>query len=203
MRPNPLHDAVQFLTQPAWYTAVFWLLLVASVVIAVLAWQRDPAQRTARSLGSWGLRVLMGAMWWQQTLWKIPPDFDGLRFWIGQEAEHAAIVLQGDLVGSIVLPNLAVFGPLIYLVELAIGVSLLLGLFSRAGALLGLLMGLNLWLGLYSAPNEWPWTYMFLVMIQAWFAIDPPGRVLGADVLLRGRGAVGGMRPAAPLSWVA
>ena len=85
----------------------------------------------------------------------------------------------------IVLPNLSVFGPLVYLVELAIGVSLLLGLFSRAGALLGLLMGLNLWLGLYSAQGEWPWTYMFLVMIQAMFVIDPPGRVLGADALLR------------------
>ena len=75
--------------------------------------------------------------------------------------------LQGVLVRDIVLPYLAVFGPLVYLVELTIAVSLLLGLFSRAGALLGLLMGLNLWLGLYSAPNEWPWTYMFLVMIQA------------------------------------
>jgi uncharacterized membrane protein YphA (DoxX/SURF4 family) len=185
MRPDPLHDAVQFLTQPAWFTVVFWLLLAASVVIAVAAWRRDPAQRVPRSFGIWVLRVLMGAMWWQQTLWKIPPDFAGLRYWIGQEVDHAAIPLQGDLVGSIVLPNLWLFGPLIYLVELAIGVSLLLGLFSRAGAVLGLLMGLNLWLGLYSAPNEWPWTYMFLLMIQAWFAIDPPGRVLGADVLLR------------------
>ena len=129
----------------------------------------------------------MGAMWWQQTLWKIPPNFDGLKFWMQQEADHAAIALQGALVRDIVLPNLAVFGPLVYLVELAIAVSLLLGLFSRAGALLGLLMGLNLWLGLYSADNEWPWTYMFLVMIQAWFVIDPPGRVLGADALLRHR----------------
>jgi uncharacterized membrane protein YphA (DoxX/SURF4 family) len=188
MRPNPLHDAVEFLTRPAWFTAVFWLLLLASVVIAVLAWRRHPAQRMPRNLGIWVLRVLMGTMWWQQTLWKIPPNYDGLHYWIGQEAEHAAIALQGQLVGSIVLPNLAVFGPLVYLVELTIGVSLLLGLFSRVGALLGLLMGLNLWLGLYSAPGEWPWTYMFLVMIQALFVIDPPGRALGADVLLRHRG---------------
>jgi uncharacterized membrane protein YphA (DoxX/SURF4 family) len=102
-------------------------------------------------------------------------------------------------VRDIVLPNLAVFGPLVYLVELAIAVSLLLGLLSRAGALLGLLMGLNLWLGLYSADNEWPWTYMFLVMIQAWFVIDPPGRVLGADALPRHRGVAGS---SAVLSWV-
>jgi uncharacterized membrane protein YphA (DoxX/SURF4 family) len=138
-------------------------------------------------------------MWWQQTLWKIPPNFDGLKFWMQQEADHAAIILQGALVRDLVLPNLAVFGPLVYLVELAIGVSLLLGLFSRAGALLGLLMGLNLWLGLYSADNEWPWTYMFLTMIQALFVIDPPGRVLGADALLRHRHA---LRPSGSLSWV-
>jgi uncharacterized membrane protein YphA (DoxX/SURF4 family) len=187
MRPNPLYDATQFLTRPDWFTLAFWLLLLASATFAAIAWRSDPAQRTPRSLGIWGLRVLMGAMWWQQTLWKIPPNFDGLRYWMQQEAEHASIALQGALVRDVVLPNLVVFGPLVYLVELAIAVSLLLGLFSRAGALLGLLMGLNLWLGLYSAPNEWPWTYMFLVMIQVWFAIDPPGRALGADALLRRR----------------
>ena len=202
MRPNPLHDAVQFLTQPAWFTPVFWLLLLASIVIAALAWRRDPAQRTARTVGIWGLRVLMGAMWWQQTLWKIPPNFDGLRYWMGQEAEHASIALQGTLVRDVVLPNLGLFGPLVYLVELAIAVSLLLGLLSRAGALLGLLMGLNLWLGLYSAPGEWPWTYMFLVMIQAWFVIDPPGRMLGVDALLHRRAATDA-RSAGVLSWAA
>ncbi len=187
MRPNPLHDAIQFLTRTGWFTPVFWLLLLASIVVAILVWRGQPEQRTARNLGIWGLRVLMGSMWWQQTLWKIPPNFAGLQYWIQQEADHAAIALQGALVHDVVLPHLAVFGPLIYLVELLIGVSLLLGLFSRVGATLGLLMGLNLWLGLYSAEGEWPWTYMFLVMIQAWFVIEPPGRVLGTDVLLTQR----------------
>ena len=199
MRPNPLHDAAQFLTRPGWFTPVLWLLLLAGITIAGLVWRRDPAQRTPRNLGLLALRMLMGTMWWQQTLWKIPPNFDGLKFWMQQEADHAAIALQGTLVRDIVLPNLVVFGPLVYLVEVTIGVSLLLGLFSRAGALLGLLMGLNLWLGLYSADGEWPWTYMFLVVIQAWFVIDPPGRVLGADALLRRTSMV---RSSAILSWV-
>lgn len=187
MRPNPLNDAFQFLAQPAWFTVVFWLLLLAGIAIAIVAWRREPAQRTTRNLAVWGLRVLMGTMWWQQTLWKIPPNFSGLKYWMEQEADHAAIVLQGELVRDIVLPNLTLFGPLVYLAELVIGVTLLLGLVSRAGALLGLLMGLNLWLGLYSAQGEWPWTYMFLVIIQAIFVIDPPGRSLGADALLRAR----------------
>jgi uncharacterized membrane protein YphA (DoxX/SURF4 family) len=183
MRPNPFADAIHFLTQPGWFTPAFWLLLLGSIGIAVAVWSRDPTQRAPRNLGIWMLRLLTGAMWWQQTLWKIPPNFDGLKYWIEQEAAHAAIPLQGALVANIVLPNLWLFGPLVYAVELVIGVSLLLGLASRAGAVLGLLMGLNLWLGLYSAPGEWPWTYMFLIIIQAWFAIDPPGRCLGADVL--------------------
>jgi uncharacterized membrane protein YphA (DoxX/SURF4 family) len=199
MRPNPLNDAFQFLTQPAWFTVAFWLLLLACIAIAIVAWRRHPAQRTTRHLAMCGLRVLMGTMWWQQTLWKIPPNFGGLKYWMEQEADHAAIALQGELVRDIVLQNLVVFGPLVYLVELIIGVTLLLGLCSRAGALLGLLMGLNLWLGLYSAQGEWPWTYMFLVVIQAIFVIDPPGRALGADSLLRERGV---LRGSSHLSWV-
>ena len=125
MRPNPLYDAVQFLTKPGWFTPVFWLLLLASVVVAILVWRQQPEQRTVRYLGVWGLRVLMGSMWWQQTLWKIPPNFGGLQYWMQQEADHAAIALQGALVRDVVLPNLGVFGPLVYLVELLIGVSLL------------------------------------------------------------------------------
>jgi uncharacterized membrane protein YphA (DoxX/SURF4 family) len=189
MQPNPLHDAIQFLTRPGWFTPAFWLLLIASIVLAVLAARADPAQRTLRAAGLWLLRVLVGCMWWQQSLWKIPPNFDGLRYWMAQEAAHAAIALQGAFVSEIVLPQLSVFGPLVYLIEVAIGVSLVLGLLSRLGALLGVAMALNLWLGLYSAPGEWPWTYMFLVIIMTGFLIDPPGRVLGADTLLRRRAA--------------
>ena len=184
MRPTPWNDFAVFMTKAAWFTWVFWALLVASAIIALIAWQRHPEQRRAGFVASWLLRVLVGGMWWQQTLWKIPPNFDGLKYWMEQEAAHAAIPLQGTLVATVVLPNLWLFGPLVYAVELVIGVSLMLGLASRAGAFLGLLMGLNLWFGLYSAPGEWPWTYMFLIIIQAWFAIDPPGRCLGADALM-------------------
>jgi uncharacterized membrane protein YphA (DoxX/SURF4 family) len=119
-----------------------------------------------------------------------------------QEVAHACTVVLSVFVGDLVLPNLNLFGPLVYLAEASIGISLLLGFMSRLGALLGVLMGINLWLGLYSAPGEWPWTYMFLIIIQLLFFIDPPGRVLGADALIR-RHESGAIRRSALLCWVA
>jgi uncharacterized membrane protein YphA (DoxX/SURF4 family) len=185
VRPNPLHDVLTFLSATTWTTPVFWLLAAATIIVAVAAWRADPTQRSPRHLGIWLIRFVVGVMWWQQSLWKIPPGHDGLRFWMQQMAEHASIELQGRLVQDLVLPNIQIFGPLVYGIEVVIGVSLMLGLLTRIGAFLGLLMALNLWLGLYSAPNEWPWTYAFIVILQFWFLIDPPGRSFGIDVLLR------------------
>lgn len=184
MRPNPLHDILQFLTKPGWPTVVFWLLLLGSFGLALFVWRRTPARRTPRDVAIWLLRLIVGTMWWQQSLWKIPPNYGGLIYWMKQEVAHASTALQSAFVGDLVLPHIAIFGPLVYAVEVAIGVSLMLGLLTRIGALLGALMAVNLWLGLYSAPGEWPWTYAFLLIIQLLFAIDPPGRSLGADALI-------------------
>ncbi len=185
MRPNPLTDVIAFMTKSGALTEIYWALLAGSIVIALAAWDRNAGQPHWRQLGIWLARVLIGTMWWQQSLWKVPPNYAGLLYWMKQEVDHAAIALQSKLVGSIVIPQIDIFGPLVYAIEVSIGVSLIIGLLSRWGALLGLLMGLNLWLGLYSAPGEWPWTYFFLIVIQFLFVIDPPGRCLGVDALLR------------------
>jgi uncharacterized membrane protein YphA (DoxX/SURF4 family) len=173
-------------TEKFWFTVIFWLLLLGSIAAALQVWRTDPAQRSARHIGIGLLRFMVGCMWWQQSLWKIPPHYDwGLIHWMQEMVEHASTELQSVLVRDLVLPNIAVFGPLVYAIEVAIGASLILGLFTRLGAALGALMAINLWLGLYNAPGEWPWTYMFLVVIQLLFLIYPPGRSLGVDVLLQ------------------
>jgi len=186
MRQNPLGDALAFLvaTDKLWFTVVFWLLLLGSAAIAALAWRADPAQRSVQHVGYGLLRVIIGIMWWQQSLWKIPPHYDwGLIHWMEEMVQHASTQLQSVLVRDLVLPNIAVFGPLVYAIEVAIAVSLILGVVTRLGAALGALMAINLWLGLYNAPGEWPWTYMFLVVLLLIFLINPPGRSLGVDAL--------------------
>jgi len=192
--PNPFSDVAVFLTTPSWTTYVFWLLLLASVVIAAAAWTRIPEQRAGRHLAAWIFRFLIGAMWWQQSLWKLPPYYTdhpeapfgdtGLAYWMGQLGKHAAVPLQADFVNNIVLPHFYWFAPVVYVLEVLTGVSLVLGAFVRLWAVIGALQILNLWLGLYSAPGEWPWTYFFLLLLMLMFALHHYGRSLGVDALI-------------------
>jgi uncharacterized membrane protein YphA (DoxX/SURF4 family) len=199
MNPNPVSDVIQFLTQPAWTTAVYWLLIVASIVIAIYAWRTIPAQRTGTILFDWIARFFIGSMWWQQTLWKLPPYYTdhpdkpfgatGLAYWMGLMGKHAAIPLQADLVNHVVLPHFYVFAPIVYSLEVLTAVSLILGLFVRLWGLIGAAQIANLWLGLYSAPGEWPWTYFFLLVVMLIFAVHRYGRALGLDAIIASRTA--------------
>jgi uncharacterized membrane protein YphA (DoxX/SURF4 family) len=194
VRTNPFLDTWHFLTQPAWTTALFWILLLASISIAVFNWRRDRRQHAIHHLWNWAFRLIIGAMWWQQSLWKLPPTYTdqpdgsgGLRYWVGEMAHYAAFGVQRHFVEKTVLPHFYFFAPQVYSAEVLIALSLMLGIFSRIGGLLGALMAANLWLGLYRAPSEWPWTYFFLMSIQITFLLYGPGFSLGLDALRSGR----------------
>ena len=194
MKPNPFSDVLAFVTEPGFATAVFWLLVLASVLIAAYVWRHLPEQRKVPNLVQWSFRLVIGAFWWQQSLWKLPPFYTdhpeaafgetGLAYWMGLMGKHAAIPLQADFVNNIVLPHFYLFAPIVYAAEVLTGASLMLGAFVRLFAVIGALQILNLWLGLYSAPGEWPWTYFFLFLLQLMFAVHCYGRSLGIDAIL-------------------
>ena len=85
--------------------------------------------------------AIIGAMWWQQSLWKLPPYYTdhpeqpfgdtGLAYWMKLLGQHAAIPLQADLVNNVVLPHFYWFAPVVYGLEVLTGVSLMLGVFVR------------------------------------------------------------------------
>jgi uncharacterized membrane protein YphA (DoxX/SURF4 family) len=197
MNRTPITDVLGFLIEPHWTTLVFWLLIVGSIAIALRVAVENPSQRSGKRVGDFVARFFLGACWWQQSLWKLPPWYTddptapfgttGLPFWMKQMAEYAPFEIQADIVKNVVLEHFYLFAPIVYLTELFIGVSLILGFAARLGSLVGLLMALNLWAGLYVAPHEWPWTYFFLVLIQFVFTLHSPGRSLGFDVLLLSR----------------
>src|SRR5260370_19731584 len=122
-------------------------------------------------------------MWWEQTLWKLPPYYTdhpeqpfgetGLAYWMMLMGKHAAIPLQADFVNHLVLPHFYWFAPAVYALEVLTGVSLMLGALVRLFAIIGALQILNLWLGLFSAPRGWPWTYFFPPLRPLIFAFHP------------------------------
>lgn len=195
MRTNPFSDVLDFLTEGEWTSYVFALLLLASVAIAAVNLWREASQRSVLHLWNWLARLFIGGLWWQQSLWKLPPTYTdnpdgsgGLRYWMGEMVKWASTGLQRHFVKEVVLPHFYFFAPQVYFSEVLIAVTLILGLFSRLGAFLGVLMAVNLWLGLYRSPGEWPWTYFFLIIVQTMLLVQRPGRSLGLDaVLLRSK----------------
>jgi len=197
MPPNPFTDVWHFLTattndylhQGSWrylILALFWALLLVSIFMAVRNWQEDPTQRTGRHLGIWLARVLIGCLWFQGMLWKLPlPVSDGLQYWTEQESTSAAFEFHRTFLKDAVLPHMTIFGPIVFLAELVFAGSMLLGLAVRLVGVLAFIYVLQLWLGLYANPSEWPWTYMCLALLMFLFALDGAGRSLGLDAWLR------------------
>jgi len=152
-------------------------------------------------------RVVVGFLWFQQLLWKMPPDFGcgprgaasigqasigqagttGLCDWISREVAMPAVPLYASFLQSVVIPNFALFGWLTWLLEAFIAASLLLGLLTRLGGLAGVAQAANLLIGLAGVEHEWYWTYVMLLILCALFALTAAGRVWGVDRVLARR----------------
>lgn len=195
MRTNPFYDAWLFLLGQTGdhensgvgllLTLLLLALLVASVWIAWRNWQQDPAQRTSGHLATWFMRAMIGCMWYQGSLWKLPlPVSGGFQGWTEALGGNAAFEFHKWIAKSIFVPLLPVINPLVYLTELSLAVAFILGFFVRPMAVIGMLFAAHLWLGLYHHPAEWPWLFVFLIFVQGFFALSKAGNSLGLDALL-------------------
>jgi len=164
------------------------------------------AALTLDKLGAVGMliaRVIYGYLWYTQLLWKMPPQFGcpanfavtadihhrttGLCDWVGVMTIYSKWPLQASLVKQFVVPNMAWFGWIVWLMEAFVAVTLIFGLFTRLGGLAALVQGINLYIGVTAAPFEWYWTYGMLYTLGLIFLAVPTGRVLGIDAWLRPR----------------
>jgi uncharacterized membrane protein YphA (DoxX/SURF4 family) len=197
MRTNPFYDIWLFVIGATddhqklgalkWlFVVLFLVLIIASAWIAFTNWREDLAQHTGRDVTTCVCRVLIGCMWFQGCLWKLPlPISDGFQYWTGEMAQHAAFAWHRALVAEVYLPYLYLIQPIVFLAEISFATTLILGFGVRLFALLAVFFSLHLWLGLYRHPAEWPWNYVFLAIVLALFVAHAAGRSLGADALLR------------------
>lgn len=200
MRTDPLSDAWDFLvaSQPdqralgdlQWPLAgLFALLLLGSGLIALAVWRQRqnqyPGGVGAGPFFAWLFRLLVGIMWFQGALWKLPfPVAPGFQYWTEQIAQNAAWPWFGAIVTDYMLPHMAIVDPFVFVIEMGLALSLMLGLFVRPVATLGAIYVLGLWIGLYRHPDEWPWQYVFLSALHGMFAIVGGSFSFGLDALL-------------------
>jgi hypothetical protein len=184
----------------------------ASVAPNLRAGYATPAAMVVLAL----VRGALGAIWYQETLWKqpwnnygCPADFSlktsGLCDWIGREIAHPPFGLYHSFLVNIIGPNIRLVGLGVWLAEITVAVLLLLGLFTRFGGLLGTLQALNLLIGLWNVPGEWHSAYLMLFGLNLIFLAVPAGRFLGADQFLLPRlapAAARGNRLARLLVWL-
>lgn len=196
MRTHPFEDIWLFLAGGtdshlgvgAWrylLVALYWGLVVASCLLAYRNWQSDIAQRTLPHVGNWLARIVIGSMWFEGSLWKLPIPSGGFQYWLEQEVEHAAYGFHKELVSSVLLVNFTLVNSIAFLAEMGMACAFILGFGVRAFALLGMGFATQLYFGLYTHPNEWPWTYIFIVVICGMFFVHAAGRSLGLDALIR------------------
>ncbi len=146
---------------------------------------KSPNKLTVPDLVLTAVRVLLGIFWILQLTWKPPPNFGcpngGFCFWLDQEIQYPVIQLYANVVAALVRPNAYLFGWITTFVELFIGVLLVLGKYTRLGALVGVLWGINLLIGLANVPHEQGWYYAFLVMLNLVYLALGASRQLSVD----------------------
>ena len=115
-------------------------------------------------------RIVYGLLWWQQSKWKVPSDDfgrksgGGLWYWVQQEIQYPTITAYKAFLVNVLIPHWTFFGYMTLVTETFIGVTLILGLFTRLGAFVALGMAANITMGILSVPHEWVWTYTMLIM---------------------------------------
>jgi hypothetical protein len=198
VRDNPIHTFFQVLGGNIpdqlslggyrWFeVALYWVLLVGSLAVACTNWRMDATQRTGTHLSIYAMRLVSAGMWYLGTLWKLPlPVSAGFKYWLGNTVKYSSFQAHASIM-QVFLNHIALVQPLVFLLETALAVSLMLGIAVRLAGVVGVLFILNLLIGLYNDPTEWPWTYVGIICAHGMFAVAQAGRSLGVDNLLAKR----------------
>ena len=198
MPDNPIHTFFQILGGNIpdqlslggyrWFEVVlYWALLIGSLTIAYANWRMDETQRTGTHISIYAMRLVSAGMWYLGTLWKLPlPVSTGFKFWLESTVKYSSFHVHASIM-HVFLDHIALVQPLVFLLETALAVSLMLGFMVRLAGVVGVLFILNLLIGLYNDPTEWPWTYVGIICAHGMFAVAQAGRSFGIDNLLAKR----------------
>ncbi len=152
---------------------------------------------------AWGLlllRVLFGLVFLSNGLSKLfglehlhplPGfliDYNGARNIIAANVQHHPIEPYKRLVLDVFVPHWTLFGHLVGLGELVVGLGLVLGAFTPALAIAGLLMTAHIWFSRWGQGDaDFVWDYWTEFIPCLTLALASAGRFYGLDRLLAER----------------
>jgi len=104
--------------------------------------------------------------------------------------------INGLLLDNLFIPQIRIFGWLVFIFEATVFVSLALGLFTRLGSLAAIGIIGQLYIGLANVPRpfEWEWTYGAILALSIVMLGLASGRIFGLDGWLRPRMAAAAER---------
>lgn len=151
----------------------------------------EPSER-GRRIALAGLRILAGALWLYNVVWKLPPDFGRARGadlfrYVQGAVDKPFLPPYSWLLEKVVLPNFSFFGWGVLVVESLLAAFLLAGVFTRLWALIGVGQALAIGLSVITAPGEWPWAYFMLIGLHLVLFATAAGAYGGIDGI-RARG---------------
>lgn len=146
------------------------------------------------AIGLAALRIYAGLFWIEKGIRQKMLD----PHWVGPKGDCAFVVndmltkapvVYQNFLHAIVLPNITAFSVMVEWGETLVGVSLLLGLASRIGAIGGLFLVFNYFMGngAGSLRDGWFGFDTATFMMTALHVILPTGLLFGLDAVIRGR----------------
>jgi hypothetical protein len=171
------------------FTQLFWKLPPRFGCGANFAFPKPASQNYWDANGSSGLCFWMGleSVFASQPRQVLVADMRAAGLpTIGVDISPLA-KLNALLLDNFFIPQIRVSGWLIWLAEFWIFISMLLGLFTRLGAMVSIAISLQLYIGLANIPRpyEWEWSYGSIVLLSIAMLGAAAGRTLGVDAWIR------------------
>jgi len=149
----------------------------------------SPSSRIERSAIA-AVRIVAGLLWLANLEWKRPPDFgrhlkNGLYKYVDGAVAHRVFAPWSWIVEHVVLKQYTLFGWSTLLLESMLAAFLLLGLWTRPVALVGVANSVAIGLSVLHYPNEWPWSYYLMIALHLLLFATAAGRAGGIDGVRR------------------
>ncbi|MDE2571703.1 MAG: hypothetical protein KGM44_04155 [bacterium] len=149
-----------------------------------------------REYAAWlaAFRIYMGLFWLIAGVLKIGSgSFVGSNGMMVRMVTNFAVKTHGayhDFLVHTVLTHATLFGELVQWGETLAGLSLLLGLLTRAGGVVAAFLALNYWIarGAGASPEDYVGLEVLAAAASLVHAVLPTGRLFGLDGTLRARG---------------